>query len=94
MTCGLRRLESDFLGSLGRNLSQDWSASLGSLASSRLIMSSFWLARCQGGGYFDVVYGVDVTHAIVDDSAHFFEAFVASHAADCVALDENIALCE
>lgn len=41
--------------------------------------------------FFDVVDGVDVGHAVRDDAADLFEAFVGAHGGDGIALNQNIA---
>lgn len=38
----------------------------------------------------DVVYGVDVVHAVFNDSSHLFQTFVSTHGADSVSLHEDV----
>lgn len=42
--------------------------------------------------YLDSIDGVDILHAVKDDSAHFLEALVATHDAHGTSLDENVTL--
>ena len=40
--------------------------------------------------FFDVVYRVDIGHAIFNDSPHFFQALVATHRTDSIPLHEYV----
>jgi hypothetical protein len=41
---------------------------------------------------FDVIYRVDIAHAVFDYAADFFETFVAAHTTDSIPLNKNITL--
>lgn len=86
----------------GKKRSQFSLASLGSLANSRLIMSSYthrfrmscciFVIHCRF--YLDVINRVYVFHAVQDYPANFFQAFVRSHCRYGVALNEHVAFCQ
>ena len=72
-------------------------ASFGSLASSRLIISSYdelSVTRCkkvEAWADLDTIYGVDILHTVKDDPPNLLQRLVWTHNADSVALHEHVA---
>lgn len=90
---GLGRFVGDLVGSAP--LAQSFLLELGKESVPTFVLQSRVFGQfALDHQFFDVVDGVDVVHAIFDDSSHFFQALVSSHGADRVALHEDIGVGE